>query len=251
MIPVYAAAQNAAVIFRRPNDDLTWELFEVYPPASTITHTEGKLRITYPSVGRLSVPLNPHICKSVSQFIRFYTRNSMMDAQAKRTIRTQNTQDPPSPKYITKLLTGIVRAMSTNPEATMAQTVYISKRIDDHVFCERNLEVPWRRNPMWLIIRVTLQTTLREWNVEERASCKVFTLYAVSSILHTALQRKQPDQLLFVMIAKLARRFCKMPDGSRDVCFAMYSAATVNKIVTDELETAGMAYLSNQMVAQH
>jgi hypothetical protein len=141
--------------------------------------------------------------------------------------------------------------MSTNPEATMAQTVYISKRIDDHVFCERNLEVPWRRNTMWLIIRVALQTTLREWKVEERASYKVFTLYAVSSILDTALQRKQPDHLLFVRNIKLARRFCKMPDGSRDVYFAMYSAATVNKIVAGELETAGRPQLSNQMVAQH
>jgi hypothetical protein len=236
VVPVYVAAQNAAVIFRRPHNDLTLESFEVYPPASTVTHTEGKLRITYPSVGRLSVPTNPHIHKSVSQFISFYARNPMTDAQAEKNIRTQNTQDHPSPKYITEHLTGIVRAMSTNPEETMVQTVYVSKRIDDHVLCERNSEVPWRRSPMWLIIRVALQTTLREWKVEERAGYKAFMIYAVSSILNAALQVKQPDHLLFVMNAKLARRFCKMLDGSRDGCFAMDIAADVNKTVANELE---------------
>ena len=239
MVPVYVAAQNAAIILRRSRDDetiLTLESFEVYPPAQDVTQTEGKLRIPYPSVGRLSVSINPHVRKSVSQFISFYARSSMPDAQADKNIRTQNTQDPPSPKYITELLTGIVRAMSAEPDTILAQTVYVSKRIDDHVLCERNATAPWRRSPLWLVIRVALQTTLREWDVEERVGYKAFMLYALSSILHTALQLNQPDHLLFVMNAKLARRFCKIPDGLRDGCFAMDGAATVNKMVADELE---------------
>jgi hypothetical protein len=239
VVPVYVAAQNAAIMLRQPRDDetiLTVESFEVYPPASAVTSTEGKLRITYPSVGRLSVPINPHVRKSLSQFISFYARNSMPDAQADKNTQTQNTQDPPSPRYITELLTGIVRAMSEKPEAMLAQTIYVSKRIDDHVLCERNSEAPWRRSPLWLIIRVALQTTLREWNVEERAGYKAFMLYALSSILRTALQLKHPDHVLFVMNAKLARRFCKMPGESRDGCFAMDGAAAVNNMVANELE---------------
>ena len=239
MVPLYITAQNAAVVLRRPCNDqtiITLESFEVYPPAEVVTHTEGKLRITYPSVGRLSIPLDDHVRKSLSQFVGFYARHSTQDAQAEENIRTQNTQDPPSPKYITELLTGIVRAMSEEPDMTLAQTVYVSKRIDDHVLCERDSEAPWRRSPMWLIIRVALQTTLGEWNVEEHAGYKAFILYALSSILRTALQHNQPDHLLFVMNVKLARRFCKMPDGSRDGCFAMDDAAAVSKMVTDELE---------------
>ena len=239
MVPLYITAQNAPVVLRRPCNDqpiITLESFEVYPPAEVVTHTEGKLRITYPSVGRLSIPLDDHVRKSLSQFVGFYARHSTQDAQAEENIRTQNTQDPPSPKYITELLTGIVRAMSEEPDKILAQTVYVSKRIDDHVICERNSEAPWRRSPIWLIIRVALQTTLREWNVEERAGYKAFILFTLSSILRTALQCNQPDHLLFVMNVKLARRFCKMPDGSRDGCFAMDDAAAVSKMVTDELE---------------
>jgi len=239
VVPVYVAAQNAAIILRRPKNDentITLESFEVYPPAAVVTHTEGKLRITYPSVGRLSMPIDPHVRKSISQSVGFYALHPMQDAEAEKNIRTQNTQDPPSPKYITELLTGIVRAMSEKPETVLAQTVYVSKRIDDHVLCERTSETPWRRSPMWLIIRIALQTTLREWDVEERVSYKAFMLYALSSILRTALQLNQPDHLLFVMNAKLARRFCKMPDESRDGCFAMDGAATVNNMVADELE---------------
>ena len=215
---------------------ITLESFEVYPPAEVVTRTEGKIRIIYPSVGRFSMPIDPHARTSLSQFSSYYALNPMPDAQAEKNIRTQNTQDPPSPKYITELLTGIVRAMSEKPETTMSQTVYVSKRIDDHVLCERNSEAPWRRSPLWLIIRVALQTTLREWDVEERASYKAFMLYALSIILHNALQLNLPDHLLFVMNAKLARRFYKMPDGSRDGCFAMDSAAAVNRVIADELE---------------
>ena len=239
MVPVYIAAQNAAIILRRPTNDptiITLESFEVYPPSETVTHTEGKLCIVYPSVGRFSMPIDHHARESLSQFVRFYASNPMPDAQADKNIRTQNTQDSPSPKYITELLTGIVRAMSEKPDTMLAHTVYVSKRIDDHVLCKRDSEAPWRRNPLWLIIRVALQTTLCEWNVEECASYKAFMLYALSIILHTALQRNQPDHLLFVMNAKLARRFCKMPDASRHGCFAMDGAATVNKLVADELE---------------
>ena len=244
MVPVYVAAQNAAIILRRPSDDqpiITLESFEVYPPAAVVTRTEGKLRIIYPSVGRLSIPFDPNARESLSQFVSSYALNPMPDAQVEKNDRTQNTQDPPSPKYITELLTGIMRAMSETPDAMLAQTVYVSKRINDHVLCERDSEAPWRRSPLWLIIRVALQTTLCEWNVEECAGFKSFMLYALSSILHTALLLNQPDHLLFVMNAKLARRFCKMPDSSRDRCFAMDSAAIVNKMVADELENRWVA----------
>ena len=245
MVPIYVAAQNAAIILRRPSNDrtiITLESFEVYPPAAVVTRTEGKLRIVYPSVGRLSIPIDHHVRKSLSQFVTFYALNPRPDAQVENSIRTQNiqdpqtTHDPPSPKYITELLTGIVHAMSEKPDTILAQTVYISKRIDDHILCERNAEAPWRRSPLWLIIRVAIQTTLCEWNVVECASFKAFMLYALSSILHTALHLNQPDHLLFVMNAKLARRFSKMPDGSRDGCFAMDRVVTVNKMVANELE---------------
>jgi len=239
VVPIYVAAQNAAIILRRPRNVktiITIESFEVYPPAAVVTHTEGKLRIVYPSVGRLSIPIDHHVRKSLSQFVSFYALKPRPDAQVESSIRTQNTQDPPSPKYITELLTGIVRAMSKKPDMMLAQTVYVSKRIDDHVLCKRSPDAPWRRSPLWLIIRVALQTTLCEWNVGDCASFKAFMLYALSSILHTALHLNQPDHLLFVMNAKLARRFCKMPDGSRDGCFAMDCVATVNKMVADELE---------------
>ena len=181
-------------------------------------------------------PLAVNARESLSQFVGFYALNPMPDAQVEKSIRTQNTRDTPSPKHITELLTGIVRAVSKKPDMMLANTVYVSKRIDDHVLCERDSEAPWRRSPLWLIIRVALQTTLCEWNVEECASYKAFMLFALSSILHTALLLNQPDHLLFVMNVKLARRFCKMPNDSRDGCFVMDGVATVNKMVSDELE---------------
>jgi len=146
--------------------------------------------------------------------------------------------DPPSPKYITELLTGIIRGMSPNTEQTFRQTTFITKRINDHALCDRSADAPWRRSPIWLILRVTLQTTLHDLNLDARFSYKSFILYTLSSILCAALRFKQPDHLLFIMNAKLARRVWKLSHASviRGGLFVMSIASKVNRNASDELE---------------
>jgi hypothetical protein len=76
-------------------------------------------------------------------------------------------------------------------------------------------------------------------NLDERFSYKSFMIYTLSSILSAALRFKQPDHLLFVMNAKLARRVWKLShtNVTRDGLFAMDTACLgVNTLVSDELE---------------
>ena len=241
MLPILVAEQNAAVIFRRPLADpsiLTLESFEVSPPAHTVTNTEGKLRIIYPSVGRLPAPVDLDTRKSLAQFIAYYAQNSMEEAQSKKDTRKGNTQDPPSPRYITELLTGIVRGMSPDPERTYETTTFITKRINDHALCDKDAEAAWRRSPMWLVIRVALQTTLHDLNMDEHLSYKAFMLYVHSCVLGFALDYSLADHLLHVMNAKLARRARKISSTEvpREDFFLMDSAVYVNKRASDELE---------------
>ena len=241
MLPIFIAEQNAAVIFRRPVADptiLTLESFEVSPPAHVVTGAEGKLRITYPSVGRLPAPVDPHTRKSLAQFIAYYSQNSMGDAQSKKDIAKQNTQDPPSPKYITELLTGIVRGMWPNPERTYEKTTFVTKRINDHALCDKEADAAWRRSPTWLIIRVVLQTTLHDLNMDGHLAYKAFMLYTHASILGFALDFKRPDHLLYVMNAKLARRARKLSnvEVTRKDFFAMDFAVHMNERASKELE---------------
>ena len=241
VLPIYIAEQNAAVIFRRPVVNptiLTMESFEVSPPAQAVISARGKLLITYPSVGRLPAPVDRLTHESLAQFIAYYSQNSMEDAQSEKDIRKQNTQDPPSPRYITELLTGIVRGMSPNPEQTYEQTTFITKRINDHALCDKEADAAWRRSPIWLVIRVALQTTLHDLNVDEHLAYKAFMLYTHSSILAFALDFRQPDHLLHVMNAKLARRAWKLSGAEipRSHFFAMDFAIHTNICVSEELE---------------
>ena len=229
------------MIFRRPVADptiLTLESFEVSPPAFAVTSAEGKLRITYPSVGRLPAPVDPSTLKPLAQFIAYYAQNPMEAAQSERDIKKKNAQDPPSPRYITELLTGIVRGMSPNPERTYGTTTFITKRINDHALCDREAEAAWRRSPMWLVIRVALQTTLHDLNMESHFSYKVFMLYMLSCVLGLALDYKQPDHLLKVMNAKLARRSRKLSlaEVPRNDFFVMDFAVYMNERASKELE---------------
>jgi len=241
VLPIHIAAQNAAIILRRPIIDpavFTLESFEVLTPPKIVTHTEGKLRITYPSVGRLSAPATSVVHTALAEFIAYYAQNVMAGAKSQQVVKRASTEDPPTPRYITELLTGIIRGMSPNPDQTFNQTTFITKRINDHALCDKAADAPWRRSPIWLILRVTLQTTLHDLNLDERFSYKSFMVYVISSILSASLHLKQPDYLLFVMNAKLARRVWKLSHANitRDGLFAIDTAVDINTIVSDELE---------------
>jgi hypothetical protein len=210
-------------------------------------------------VGRISAPATPAVYTSLAEFIAYYARDAMAGAElrANKKVATKDapvenapTEVPRSPKYITELLTGIIRGMSANPQQSFKQTTFITKRINDHALSDRvsdkvsdsgfdNVFVaPWRRSPAWLILRVTLQTTLHDSILDERFSYKPFMIYTLSSILDAALRSKQPDYLLFGMNAKLARRVWKLSNTNitRDGLFAMDAALDVNTLVSNELE---------------
>jgi hypothetical protein len=159
-------------------------------------------------------------------------------AQSEKDTRKNNTQDPPSARYITELLTGIVRGMSPDPERTYETTTFIAKRINDHALCDKDAEAAWRRSPMWLVIRVALQTTLHDLNMDERLSYKAFMLYMHSCVLSFALDYRRADHLLYVMNAKLARRARKLSNAEvpRNGFFVMDFAVYMNKRASDELE---------------
>jgi hypothetical protein len=129
--------------------------------------------------------------------------------------------------------------MSPNPEQTFKQTTFITKRVYDPTpGYTQNKYHPWRRSPIWLILRVVLQTTLHDLNLDERFGYKSFILYAHSAILSAAVRFNKHDHLLFAMNAKFARRAWKLSHSgvTRDGHFGMDTAVTVNALVSDELE---------------
>lgn len=61
------------------------------------------------------------------------------------------------PMFITEMLTGILRAFGEPAEVERIQ-----KRIADDVIWAHGSAIPWRRSPLWVVIRVALQLCLRD-----------------------------------------------------------------------------------------
>lgn len=175
--------------------------------------------------------MDPKVHESLAQFIVYHERNDIADTQAETSVANQNAQDTSSPRFITELLTGTIRGYSIQPAETQKETVFVSKRIDNHVLCSQDSEAPWRRSPIWLVIRVALQTTMHERQIDERVGYKAFILHIFSCLLKISLNHL-PDHLLAVMNARLGRRICKAPE----TMLAWDSAVRVNRETATELE---------------
>ncbi|KAG8922740.1 hypothetical protein FRC02_011637 [Tulasnella sp. 418] len=112
-------------------------------------------------------------------------------------------RDTPHPRYITQLLTEILRGMGD-----AAEVPRIKKRIADDVLWLDTL-LPWRRSQAWLVLRVALQTTLFRHDSDHRMY-KAFITFVHAKILELGLQSELPSHLLDCMRKKTARRLAKL-----------------------------------------
>ncbi|KDQ10210.1 hypothetical protein BOTBODRAFT_178408 [Botryobasidium botryosum FD-172 SS1] len=203
-------AQNAAVKIRRGRSSTTIELFEVSLPASTVIGAAGKVVCTFPAS---AFSLSNYDFRSASfqeelaSFVSQMDVDVLEEAQAKTrkagTVLSEY-RETTDPMFITDMLAAILAGFSRP-----ADTKKIQKRIGDDVVWSDAL-LPWRRSPMWLVIRVTLQTTL--FNADSHVDYKSFMLFCMTQLLQDACDIGLESDLLHFMRSKLSRRFFKL-DG--------------------------------------
>ena len=203
---MHIRAQNAALIVRRlaTGDFVQFEVFEVSPQNTPIMTTKRKLLCSYPGPA-IQVPADTFadqcFLRELSSFL------VQMDVgpldSTPTTIKAESVVDEvresAHPKYISELLVGILRGYGQP-----AVVDRITKRIGDEVLWD-NAYKPWRRSPLWLVLRVTLQSSLRANNLY-----KSFMLFFHAHLLRTCVRRDFPNELLYAMRVKMARRLSKL-----------------------------------------
>ncbi|KDQ56360.1 hypothetical protein JAAARDRAFT_70670 [Jaapia argillacea MUCL 33604] len=198
----FIRAQNAGLLVRKFVDRTAFESFEVSAPNEKVMETKGKLLCSYPgpAIGvRREIVEESSFLKELSSFLAHMDVDILDSAPTtdKAGSAVIETRDTTHPRYITQLLTGILRGIG-EPE----------ERIADDILWD-NAKLPWRRSPLWLVIRVALQTSLhRESN--SHTQYKSFMLYLMSTILRRSSEKGLPSDLLFCMRAKLSRRLSKL-----------------------------------------
>ena len=198
--------QNAGLIIRKYDDRTVFESFEVSPPNEKVMSHVGKLICSYPGPA-IAIPPDTvgdlDFISAISSFL-VQMHPDVIDAAVPTTrkagTKVEEVRDTPSPRFISDLLTGILRGYGY-PEDVQR----ITKRIADDVLWDSTL-LPWRRSPMWLVIRVALQTTLKD----TVGMYKSFMAFLMTRILRTAVKADLDSNTLAVMYKKLARRVYKI-----------------------------------------
>lgn len=198
-------------------ETIMFEIFQASPPAAKVTSTIGKLVMTFPSMPRLSLPKNAQCITSFCRVLAWLDRTKIDDATAKskKAGREVNEHREVSDiHYVSQMLGGILATATTsNLDDTESTTVYVTKRINDHVLWS-SADLPWRRMPEWLILRVALQTSLQIFGIDANSQFgyKSFITYLLAIVLNEACSSGINHELLHVMNVKIAGRMWKLRD---------------------------------------
>ncbi|KIM20543.1 hypothetical protein M408DRAFT_130638 [Serendipita vermifera MAFF 305830] len=199
--------------------EITFECFELSLPNEVVMGTIGKVVTQYPANHRLVIPADEQLYDPLANAISFLSGKDIKETAP--TIQKggetyPNPRDTVSPRYITECLAGVLRAYKPDSifRSDANETAFIRKRIDDHVVMGPDKALPWRRSPMWLLIRVSMQTTLQDHNVLGNSGYKVFQAYFMASLLEQCIGQPHPDivpdDVIDFMNRKLGRRMWKM-----------------------------------------
>ncbi|CAL1705838.1 unnamed protein product [Somion occarium] len=204
---LHIRAQNAGFIIRKSEQSAVFEAFGVSQKNEAVIDTVGKLICSYPGPA-VEIPeavfLDPDFQYELSSVLSQMDVDHLeLPTTIKARSEVQNIRETTDPKHITHLLVETLRAMGK-----WADVRRVTKRIADDVLWYK-AHKPWRRSPLWLVIRVALQTTL-----VSQQEYKRFMVFLMSRVLRLAVTREFPSDLLFTMRAKVARRLAKLSESS-------------------------------------
>ncbi|QRV77961.1 kinase-like protein [Ceratobasidium sp. AG-Ba] len=225
VLALYIRAQNAAVIIRKSVDTTDFEIFEVQAPSSVVLSTPGKLARHFPeSVIRIpnSVGSDREFVEAIANFLVHMNEDVIEDASKDQCDDSKQAEhfDVANPHYISLLFAAILRGFGTELEPQR-----VCKRIGDEVLMLEDGTFPWRRSPLWLIIRVLLHTSV------ESTEYKHFMIYLHTRLLGLCSDELFSSDLLATMRVKITRRLLKVKDSAPG--FIINAA----KDVIDQVET--------------
>ncbi|KAI6096711.1 hypothetical protein F5141DRAFT_560342 [Pisolithus sp. B1] len=233
VVAYFFRAQNAAVVFRRGAEETIAESFELSSTVVAVMGSCGKLVCSYPGPA-IAVP-NAVFDDAVFrlELANFLCRMNTDNLDAAPTTSkggsmVSEARDTVHPRYITELLTGILRAVGRP-----AGVQRIKKRIGDDVV-RQDARLPWRRSSLWLMIRVVLQTTLVR-NGLGLDGYKAFMLFFMNGLAGEAIDHKMCDDILHWVFTKISRRLTKLGDSvHKRLSAAVLRSCTNIRTLSDE-----------------
>ncbi|KJZ71036.1 hypothetical protein HIM_09563 [Hirsutella minnesotensis 3608] len=203
-VPIHVKQQNAGLLLIRTADSLVVETMELSPPSKKTLETIGRLKRRFPDT---SCELNSQSfadtnCRSALSDMIETLSNS--DNQPRK--GTQPESEEVCAKRVTVLLAAIVDAMGKK-----SKNLSISKKTREEFLGSKDEGQTWRRSPLWLLVRVSLQLHFSNRPSKGRSTLyKRFMIFLKTLLLNEATKLKLASDLCHCMISKLGRRLFKL-----------------------------------------
>ena len=211
ILALHIRGQNAGLIVRRFADQYSFESFELSPTTEAVIGTRGRLRRCFPgpviAIGQDRIADAGFLEALVELLVKVdaETPQEVLPTATKAHSKIIENRDTVHPRFITEMLTGILRAIGQPGNVPR-----IHKHTRDDVLWKNALK-PWRRSALWLFLRVALQTSLMQDDSKEpHRRYKSFMIFFMTHILGGALEASLPSDTLFLMTAKISRRALKL-----------------------------------------
>ncbi|KAF1841017.1 uncharacterized protein K460DRAFT_347564 [Cucurbitaria berberidis CBS 394.84] len=235
-VPLEIKAQNAGILVSRCSDNLYFEFFEL-SPTNEAAMRSGRLTRTFPGhASRIPVTkmAELELQKTLASTIAKMTTQTAPGFQPqvrKNGEMLDEDRDTTHPGLVTDFLMNMIAAVG---EAT--DVPGIIKNTREETLWSNCLQ-PWRRSPLWLLIRVSLQLLFARNDGNTRSSGKLykaFMIFMLSQLLESAKNNWQQlgSEVLHIITVKLARRLRKFELLGQDECLQPHWATSIQSGIT-------------------
>ncbi|GKU07943.1 unnamed protein product [Fusarium langsethiae] len=207
---LHVAAQNGGVLVRKTTTSAIFETFELSPANMAVMTTQGRLVRQFPA-NATEIPYLDFEDKTfLSVFAKTLEKMSYQTAQETvhkvRKAEQDHDEDRETvePRIVTDLLPSMLRGVGKQ-----VAVPGICKNTREEVMWS-NSKLPWRRSPVWLLIRVGLQLTMTRLARKDKDPYKEFMVFLMAQVLDVAVKQGAESDVLHTMSTKLSRRLCKL-----------------------------------------
>ncbi|KAJ9413498.1 hypothetical protein QL093DRAFT_2594586 [Fusarium oxysporum] len=175
---LHVAAQNGGVL-----------TFELSPANKAVMTTQGRL------ISSLDFEDETFLYQTVQETVHKARKAEQEHDEDRETVE---------PRIVTDLLPSMLRGVGKQ-----VAVPGICKNTREEVMWS-NSKLPWRRSPVWFLIRVGLQLTMTRLARKDKDPYKEFMVFLMAQVLDVAVKQDVKSDMLHTMSTKLSRRLCKL-----------------------------------------
>ncbi|KAK0270797.1 hypothetical protein LTR35_013849 [Friedmanniomyces endolithicus] len=203
-VVLHISAQNAGIIVSNTMSAIRFEVFELSPLNEHVYKATGRLRRSFPGS---AVDVDFAVFKESGFAAATAHTLAKMSHQAAPGMQPQirkagelvdEDRDTADPAMVSEVFMGFLRSVGRSVLVTA-----ISKNTREEVMWN-DARSPWRRSPVWLMLRVSLQLKLPHDLYKE------FVTFMMSQLLKAPASQGLSSDLRYAMMAKIARRMLKL-----------------------------------------